>query len=53
MCWGEEGEFPPDPGGQQTEPRGIAARGKCQPVLVNAVGDLRISIAQGCVLVVV
>ena len=50
MCGGEEGQFPPDPGGQQTDHRGIATRAKRQPVLTNAVGDLRISIAQGCVL---
>lgn len=39
MCWGEEGGFPPNPGGQPREPRGVASRAKHQPVLPKAVGS--------------
>ena len=46
-CWGEEGECPPGRGGQQTEPGGIATRAKHQPVLTDAAGDLRVSVAPG------
>lgn len=51
MCWEEEGEFPPDPGRQETEPRGMGwLQAVCQPALPNAAGDFRTSITQGCAL---